>query len=181
MRHAAWRARAGRTKRRYRRHGRRARVWGRHPARQRAECTLKFKQVNGWNSSWDPGNSSECPFGGSLSPRNSKLLFLELFLSRLAASGPGIAGIAKLGISGAISLTSALFGLSDTQITVSTSRPPESESLHSGTVRKLGAWFSVDPRPRCLRGVSEARAAVRGRPETDWYRVFTHDDSIDVL
>ena len=37
------------------------------------ECTLKFKQVNGWNSSWDPGNSSECPFGGSLSPRNSNI------------------------------------------------------------------------------------------------------------
>ena len=29
------------------------------------------------------------------------------------------------------------------------------------------------------QGVSEARAAVRGRPETDWYRVFKHDDSID--
>ena len=34
---------------------------------------------------------------------------------------------------------------------------------------------------RPAQGVSEARAAVRGRPETDWYRVFKRDDSIDVL
>ena len=34
---------------------------------------------------------------------------------------------------------------------------------------------------RPAQGVSEARAAVRGRPETDWTRVFTRDDSIDVL
>ena len=27
----------------------------------------------------------------------------------------------------------------------------------------------------------QARAAVRGRPETDWYRVFKRDGSIDVL
>ena len=34
---------------------------------------------------------------------------------------------------------------------------------------------------RPAQGVSEARAAVRGRPETDWYRVFKRDDSVDVL
>ena len=34
---------------------------------------------------------------------------------------------------------------------------------------------------RPAQGVSEARAAVRGHPETDWYRVFKRDDSIDVL
>ena len=34
---------------------------------------------------------------------------------------------------------------------------------------------------RPAQGVSEARAAVRGRQETDWYRVFKRDDSIDVL
>ena len=40
-------------------------------------------------------------------------------------------------------------------------------------------WRAQRGRPP--QGVSEARAAVRGRPETDWTRVFTRDDSIDVL
>ena len=34
---------------------------------------------------------------------------------------------------------------------------------------------------RPAQGVSEARAAVRGRQETDWYRVFKRDDSTDEL
>ena len=34
---------------------------------------------------------------------------------------------------------------------------------------------------RPAQGVSEARAAVRGRQETVWYRVFKRDDSSDVL
>ena len=34
---------------------------------------------------------------------------------------------------------------------------------------------------RPAQGVSEARAAVRGRQETDWYRVFKRDDSGDEL
>jgi hypothetical protein len=40
-------------------------------------------------------------------PGIANLLFLELFLTKLAAGRPGIAGIAQLGISGAISPTSA--------------------------------------------------------------------------
>ena len=34
---------------------------------------------------------------------------------------------------------------------------------------------------RPAQSVSEARAAVRGRQETDWYRVFKRDDSTDEL
>ena len=34
---------------------------------------------------------------------------------------------------------------------------------------------------RPAQGVSEARAAVRGRQETGWYRVFKRDDSGDEL
>lgn len=40
-------------------------------------------------------------------------------------------------------------------------------------------WRAQRGRP--AQGVSEARAAVRGRQETDWYRVFKRDDSIDVF
>ena len=40
-------------------------------------------------------------------------------------------------------------------------------------------WRRDHGRP--AQSVSEARAAVRGRPETDWYRVFKRDDGIDVL
>ena len=41
--------------------------------RQRAGSDLaRFKDANGRNSSWDPGNSSERPIRSSLSPRNSK-------------------------------------------------------------------------------------------------------------
>jgi hypothetical protein len=41
--------------------------------RQRAGSDLaRFKDVNGRNSSWDPGNSSERPIRSSPSPRNSK-------------------------------------------------------------------------------------------------------------
>ena len=57
---------------------------------------------------------------------------------------------------------------------------------------KCGPWAQVAKAKhyarkwRPFRGspapsVSEARAAVRGRPETDWYRVFKRDDSIDML
>ena len=40
-------------------------------------------------------------------------------------------------------------------------------------------WRAQRGRP--AQGVSEARAAVRGRHETDWYRVFKRDDSVDEL
>ena len=45
-----------------------------------------------------------------------KLLFLELFLTSLAAGRPGIAGIASIGISRAIPMTSARFRTSSYQI-----------------------------------------------------------------
>ena len=41
--------------------------------------------------------------------------------------------------------------------------------------------YGVFSRSRPAQGVSEARAAVRGRQETDWYRVFKRDDSGDEL
>ena len=41
-------------------------------------------------------------------------------------------------------------------------------------------WRACFP-GRPAQGVSEARAAMRGRQETDRYRVFKRDDSIDVF
>ena len=44
------------------------------------------------------------------------------------------------------------------------------------TTRETWRLFPVAP-PK----VSQKRAAVRGRQETDWYRVFKRDDSTDEL
>ena len=77
----------------------------------RAQRTLPHVQaaVNGRNSNFVLFLSA--PSQSAL-PGTANLLFLELFLSGLAASGPGIVGIANKGISGAIPMTSApLFGL----------------------------------------------------------------------
>ena len=79
----------------------------------RAQRTLPHVQaaVNGRNSNFVLFLSA--PSQSAL-PGTANLLFLELFLSGLAASGPGIVGIANIGISGAIPMTSVSYG-SDAQ------------------------------------------------------------------
>jgi hypothetical protein len=77
----------------------------------------KFKYVNGWNSSRDPGIARHLLQRAPKPPGIANLLFLELFLTILAAGRPGIAEIASLTIPGAIPVTSVGLGLDNESYT----------------------------------------------------------------